>query len=156
MLFQARRPAVRLLLLLLAFGAPISLAFVDRAAPVVVAIWLATAIVVALAATELWPGLHVAAGVACVLVGGALAWVAAVIAFFMTYAITISESLCGDQVAVAYWIPAIAVYAAAGSWALAGRPRRALLGWPAAVLVAAAAGLAVSAALPGAHGYCET
>jgi hypothetical protein len=155
MLFQARRPAIRLLLLVATFGAPISLAFVDRLG-LLVLIWLATAIVVAVAATELWPGLHVAAGVACVLVGGALTWAAAVSAFFMTYVITISASLCGDQTAVTYPIPALAVYAAGGSWALAGRPRRALLGWPAAVLVAAAVGLAVSAALPGTHGYCET
>jgi hypothetical protein len=156
MLSKVWRGALRLLLLGLTFAAPVSLAVVDRYPLVVVAVWLATAVVITAAARELWPQLHIAAGVACVLVGGTLAWAAALLGFLATLGVAISSSLCGDQTPVQYWLPVLTVYAAGGSWALAGRPRRALLGWPATVLLAAAVGLAFFASVPGAHGYCET
>jgi hypothetical protein len=156
MLSQAWRGLLRLLLLGLTFAAPLSLAVVDRYPLVAVAIWLGTAVVIAASVSELWPRLHFALGVACVLVGGALAWAAAFLGAFATFVVAISSSLCGDQTPAQYWLPVLTVYAAGGSWALAGRPRRALLGWPAAVLLAAAIGLAFFASVPGAHGYCET
>jgi hypothetical protein len=147
---------LRLLLLGVTFAAPISLALVGRAPIAALVIWLVTAVVIAAVPGELWPRLHFATGVACVFVGGALAWAAALLGFLATFVVAISSSLCGDQTPVAYWLPVLTVYAAGGSWALAGRPRRALLAWPAAVLLAAAIGLAFFASLPGAHGYCET
>jgi hypothetical protein len=156
MLLKAWRFLLRLLLLGLTFAAPVSLAVADRFPLVVVAIWLGTAMVIAAAPRELWPRLHFAIGVACVLVGGTLAWAAALVGALATFAVAISSSLCGDQTPGMYWLPVLTVYAAGGSWALAGRPRRALLGWPAAVLLAAGIGLAFFASVPGAHGYCET
>jgi hypothetical protein len=156
MLSTTYRAALRLLLLGLTFAAPISLALLGRAPIATLAIWLVTAVVIAAAPGELWPQLHFATGVACVLVGGALAWVAAFVGFLATLVIAISSSLCGDQTPITYWLPVLTAYAAGGSWALAGRPRRALLGLPAAVLLAAGIGLAFFASVPGAHGYCET
>jgi hypothetical protein len=156
MLSTAYRAVLRLLLLGVTFAAPISLALLGRAPIAALVIWLVTALVIAAAPGELWPQRHFASGVACVLVGGALAWAAALVGFLATFAIAISSSLCGDQTPVAYWLPVLTVYAAGGSWALAGRPRRALLGMPAAVLLAAGIGLALFASVPGAHGYCET
>jgi hypothetical protein len=156
MLSRAYRAVLRLLLLGVTFAAPISLALLGRAPIATLVIWLVTAVVIAAAPGELWPQRHFATGVACVLVGGALAWAAAFFGFLATLAIAISSSLCGDQTPIAYWLPVLAVYAAGGSWALAGRPRRALLGLPAAVLLAAGIGLALFASVPGAHGYCET
>jgi hypothetical protein len=156
MLLQAWRILLRLLLLGLTFAAPVSLAVADRFPFVVVAIWLGTALVIAAAPRELWPQLHFATGVVCVLVGGTLAWAAALLGSLATFVVAISSSLCGDQTPGMYWLPVLTVYATAGSWALAGRPRRALLGWPAAVLLAAGIGLAFFASVPDAHGYCET
>jgi hypothetical protein len=156
MLSRAYRAVLRLLLLGVTFAAPISLALLGRAPIAALVIWLVTAVVIAAVPGELWPQLHFATAVACVLVGGALAWAAAFFAFLATLVIAISSSLCGDQTPVAYWLPVLTVYAAGGSWALAGRPRRALLGLPAAVLLATGIGLAFFASGPGAHGYCET
>jgi hypothetical protein len=156
MLSHAYRAVLRLLLLGVTFAAPVSLLLLDRSPIAVLVIWLVTVAVLTAAPRELWPHLHFGAGLACVLTGGVLAWAAALVGFFATFAITISHSLCGDQTPAAYWLPVVAVYAAGGSWALAGGARRALVGWPVAVLVAAGIGLAVSASLPGAHGYCET
>jgi hypothetical protein len=156
MLSTAYRSTLRLLLLGVTFAAPVSLILLGRAPIAVLVIWLVTATVLAAVPRELWPHHHFGVGLACVFAGGVLAWAAAVFASLATLAIAVSSSLCGDQTPTAYWLPVLAVYAAAGSWALAGGARRALLGWPAAVLLAAALGLAVIASVPGAHGYCET
>ena len=156
MLSTTYRAVLRLLLLGVTFAAPISLVLLGRAPIAALVIWLVTAVVIAAAPGELWPQVHFATGVACVLVGGALAWAAAFFGLLATFVVAISSSLCGDQMPVAYWLPVLTVYAAGGSWALAGRPRRALLGLPAAVLLAAGIGLALFASVPGAHGYCET
>jgi hypothetical protein len=156
MLSHAYRAALRLLLLGVTFAAPVSLFFLGRAPMAVLVIWLVTAAVLAAAPRELWPHLHFGVGLACVFTGGVLAWAAAFLASFATLAIVISHSLCGDQTPAAYWLPVLSVYAAGGSWALAGGARRALLGWPVAVLVAMGIGLVVAASLPGAPGYCET
>jgi hypothetical protein len=123
---------------------------------VVLGIWLMTAAVIALAARELWPDHSFGAGVAVVLVSGALAWGAAIAGFVATWVVAISSSLCGEDPGWAMLGPMLGVYGLVGSWALAGRLRRALLGWPLAVLVAVAVGLAIVASLPGTTGYCET
>jgi len=156
MLLSAYRAVLRLLLLGVTFAAPVSLFLLDRAPIAVLAIWLVTVAVLAAAPRELWPHHHFGVGLACVFTGGVLAWGAAVIGFLATLVIAVSSSLCGQQTPAACWLPVLAVYGAGGSWALAGGARRALLGLPAAVLVAAGIGLAVIASVPGAHGYCET
>ena len=156
MLSQAYRAALRLLLLGVTFAAPVSLVFLGRAPIAVLVIWLVTAVVLAAAPRELWPHLHFGVGLACVFTGGVLAWAAALAGSLATLVIAVSSSLCGDQAPTAYWLPVLSVYAAGGSWALAGGARRGLLAWPAAVLLAAGIGLAVLASVPGAHGYCET
>jgi hypothetical protein len=156
MLLKAYRAVLRLLLLGLAFAAPVSLAFVGRLPIAVVGIWLVTAAVLAAAPRELWPHLPFGVGLACLFAGGVLAWAAALAGSLATFVVAISSSLCGDQTPGVYWLPVLSVYAAGGSWALAGRARRALLGWPVVVLLAAGIGLAFFASVPGAHGYCET
>jgi hypothetical protein len=156
MLYDLRREGIRLLLLGLVFAAPVSLAFVGRFPLPVVGIWLVTVVTLAAAPHELWPELDFGSGFFLIFFGAALAWVAAFFAFLAAYAITIEHSLCGNSGTTAPGVTALVLYAAGGSWALAGRPRRALLGWPAAVILAFAVALAVTAALPGAHGYCET
>ena len=156
MLSTAYRAALRLLLLAVAFAAPVSLVLFSRAPIATLVIWLVTVVVLAAAPRELWPNHHFGVGLACVFTGGVLAWGAALVGFLATLAIAISSSLCGDQAPTAYWLPVLSVYAVGGSWALAGGSRRAVLGWPAAVLLAAGIGLALFASLPGAHGYCET
>jgi hypothetical protein len=156
MLSTSYRAALRLLLLVVTFAAPVSLFLLGRSPIAVLVIWIVTAAVLAAAPRELWPHLHFGVGLACVFTGGVLAWAAALVGSFATLAIVVSHSLCGDQAPAVYWLPALSVYAAGGSWALAGGARRALVGWPVAVLVAAGIGLAVAASLPGAPGYCET
>src|SRR2546423_262189 len=131
MLSTAYRAVLRLLLLGVTFAAPISLALLGRAPMAALVIWLVTAVVIAAAPGELWPQHHFATGVACVLVGGTLAWAAAFFGFLATLVVAISSSLCGDQTPATYWLPVLTVYVAGGSWAPAGRPRPAPLGRPA-------------------------
>ena len=156
MLSQAYRATLRLLLLGVTFAAPVSLFFLGRAPIAVLAIWFVTVAVLTAAPGELWPHHHFGVGLACVFTGGVLAWAAALVGSLATFVVAVSSSLCGDQTPATYWLPVLAAYAAGGSWALAGGARRALLGWPAAVLLAAGIGLAFVASVPGAHGYCET
>jgi hypothetical protein len=147
---------LRLLLLGVTFAAPVSLFLLDRAPIAVLVIWLVTVAVLTAAPRELWPHHHFGVGLACVFTGGIFAWGAALVASLASLAIAVTHSLCGDQTPTTYWLPVLSVYAAGGSWALAGGARRAVVGLPAAVLVAAGIGLAVIASVPGAHGYCET
>ena len=91
-------------------------------------------------------------------VGSALVtWVAAAVAFYLSYAIEINSSLCGGgTAAVVAFVGGVAVFTAVGTWGLASR--RFLLMWamPFAPALAFAWGLLSLAVLPGGHGYCET
>jgi hypothetical protein len=92
------------------------------------------------------------------LLGSALVtWIAAVIAFYVMYAIEIDTSLCGGGTAASVaFVGGIAVFTAVGAWGLASR--RFLLMWamPLAPVCAFAWALLSLALLPGGHGYCET
>jgi hypothetical protein len=156
LLIDLRRQALRLVLLAGAFVAPISLHFAEPYPLFVLAIWLATAAAIALAARELWPDLPFGGGVATLLVSAVLAWGAAISAFVSTWVLAFAMSLCGKDPGWSWAGPVLLAYGLVGSWALAGRPRRALLGWPLAVLVAAAVGLFMLNLLPDATTYCES
>lgn len=156
MLFaEFRRGTVRLVLLAGAFVAPLSLQFAEPYPLFVFAIWVATVAAIAFAGRELWPDLPFGGGVAVALVSAVLAWGAAIAAFVSTWVIAFAMSLCGKDVGLVWAGPVLVAYGLIGSWALAGRPRRALLGWPLAVLVAAAVGLMMLNLLPDGPGnYC--
>jgi hypothetical protein len=89
---------------------------------------------------------------------GVLAVVAAIASFLTSYAIAIDHSLCGED----GWsspteagVALVVAYGVIGVWGFQ-KPRRLVWAWPVAVMVAFAISLAITAALPSGHGYCET
>jgi hypothetical protein len=91
------------------------------------------------------------------LVAAAVAAAVLVLSFFAYYAITVSSSLCGyagTAFEVVRWIVLASVYSTIGVWGFQ-RPRRLIWAWPLAIVAALGLLLAVTAAVPSAHGYCE-
>jgi hypothetical protein len=89
---------------------------------------------------------------------GFFATTAAVASFIASYAIAIDHSLCGKDGAgtpTAASVALVATYCVIGLWGFQ-HPRRLPWAWPLAIVVAFALSLAITAALPSGHGYCET
>jgi len=146
-------------------GSPVALGFVlgyagsDTGRTVgclgVAALFATSAMVVA---QRLWPERGVGANLGVVVASLALAALAFALSIPVLFLITINASLCGpngDGLVSASSYAEAAAYLAIGYWAFL-RPNRPLWGWPLAVLLALAVGIAVQAIVPGGHGYCET
>jgi hypothetical protein len=152
---------------LLGAGGVVALLAVGLAAPLLYmgrhVVWLPTVGLLVLAVAGavgvcryLWPDQSATQGVAAIVVGLALAYVAFVGGALGAYILDISQGLCGvTPYDDALPVVGVTAYALVAGWSFRS-PGRLMLGWPLAVLIGFAAMLALHAALPGAHGYCET
>jgi hypothetical protein len=120
---------------------------------------VAAVLAAAYAATRLlWPGVSFPARASYLVSAAAIAAFALVVGWLFSYVAITSAGLCGSDGAstpAAGWIVAAVVYALGGVWGFQ-RPRRLLWAWAAAVLLGLVLGFVVDAAIPSAHGYCET
>jgi hypothetical protein len=101
-----------------------------------------------------WRGLPTPLTLGVVAACVAFVWVAVVVGFFATWAISIDHELCGSA---GPWplVAAGAAYVGGAVWAFRARWRPAW-GWPLAVLLGYGAALVTLALLPAGHGFCET
>lgn len=109
-----------------------------------------------LRATAIWTEVNLVRARGALLGGTVLSLVAFVIGLFANYWFSIDRDLCGKG--AAGWISlvvALGVYVGAGVIVLRTASRL-LWAWPLLVLAAWVVSVAVRAALPGGHGFCET
>ncbi len=125
------------------------------AGAVAVMLWIAYALY-CFYAGAIWPEVGTARARAPVLGGTVLTIVAFVVGFFANWWISVNHSLCGSS--GWGWVATLAgllVYVVAGGVLLRAASRLLWL-WPLLVLVAWFVAVAIRAALPGGHGFCET
>jgi hypothetical protein len=144
--------------LVVLYGTPTIVYLVAATSPY--AVLLATLLVTAawLVRRLLWPQQSSIAGVAHVGAAALIAAATAVIGFLAEYAAILSAGLCGSDgtsTPIAGSIVATAVYGVIGVWGFQ-QPRRVLWAWAFAIAIAVVVDFAVTAAIPSAHGYCET
>jgi hypothetical protein len=143
--------------LVVLYGIPAVFFLVEYAWPYDAGVAIAVVAAGWVASRSLWPQVG-AAGFAYI--GGAalIAAAVAVIGFLATYAAVISAGLCGSDgtsTPVAGSIALVPVYGVVGLWGFQ-HPRRVLWAWPLAIALGLLVDLAVTAAIPSAHGFCET
>jgi hypothetical protein len=144
--------------LVVLYGVPAVVFFVADAGPYALAAAIAVVAAAWLAARLLWPERLGAVGLAYVGGAGLVAAGVAVVGFIAVYAAIISAGLCGSDgtsTPVAGGIALVIVYGIVGLWAFQ-RPQRLLWAWAVAIALAFAVDFVVTAAIPSAHGYCET
>ena len=143
--------------LVVLYGVPAVVAFAEYAGLYDVLVAIAVTGAAWLAVRLLWPQ-PAANGLAYVGGAGLIAAAVAVIGFLVEYAAIISAGLCGSDgtsTPIAGSIVALVLYGLIGVWGFQ-RPRRLLWAWSLAIAVGLLVDFAVTAAIPSAHGYCET
>lgn len=109
-----------------------------------------------LRADSIWPGVDLLRARGALIGGTVLSLFAFVVGFFGNYWFSIDHELCGEG--AAEWIAfviALGIYIGAGVVVLRTASRL-LWAWPLIVLSAWVVSVALRAALPGGHGFCET
>ena len=140
------------------YGTPGAALLVAWAGPNVLAGAVVLVAAAWLAARLLWPACQGATGIAYVGAAALVATGVAIGGFLLEYAAIISAGLCGSDgtsTPIAGSIVFGVLYGVVGLWAFQ-RPQRLLWGWALAIALGFVVDFAVTAAIPSAHGFCET